>query len=82
MKNIDITGSIIITLGLMLICYIFNLSFFSSILLMIFCFLALNYRGRIKGNFYTLIGHFRGHKVFKNKKVEIKSSYERMEIDE
>lgn len=76
--RIDIIGSIIITLVLMLICHALNLGLFGSILLMIFAFVVMNYRGRIKLYLYN-VGRFFERK---QPKVEVKSSYQRMELED
>lgn len=74
----DIIGSIILTLLLMLVCNIFCLGIFESILLALLVFLILQYRWLIKGYWYNFIGRFSRKDI----KKEVKSSYERMNINE
>lgn len=76
--RIDIIGSIIMTLVLMLICSFFHIGMFGSIILMIVFFCALNYRGVIMGYMYNI------GKIFERRKVvrKAKSSYEQLKIDE
>ena len=81
MKKFDIVGSIILTLILWAICAIFHLGFWGSLLLVIFSFVILNNRGKC-------IGYWNGFKdLFSRKynrveRVEVKSSYKYMKIDE
>jgi hypothetical protein len=79
--KIDIIGSIIVTLCLMLLCYMFRLDIFGCILLMIFAFVVLQYRCSVWNFFHSIRRKFWVRK-FKVKKKECKSSYEHMEIDE
>lgn len=74
--RIDIIGSLIITLFLMLICNLFHLGFFSSILLMIFFLVIFNYRGKICLKWWKMTSRFAKKEI----KKEVKSSYDRMEI--
>ena len=76
--RIDIIGSIILTLILMLICHIFCLGLFGSIILCILVFAAINYRGRLKGYWNGFKDLFRRQR----KPVEVNSSYKYMKIDE
>jgi len=78
--KIDIIGSIIITLCLMLICYVFNLDIFGCILLMIFAFVILQHKGSVWNIWYSIRRKFwlRKPKI----KKECKSSYEHMDIDD
>ena len=77
--RVDLVGSLIITLFLMLIANIFNLSIFGCILLMIFSFFIFSYR-------YLLLGYWRrsiGRISFRKKVIPRarKSSYEDLEVD-
>jgi hypothetical protein len=74
----DIIGSIVLTLLLMLVCNIFCLGIFESILLALLVFLILQYRWLIRGYWHNFIDRFSRKKV----KKEVKSSYEHMSIDE
>jgi hypothetical protein len=65
-------------LVLMFIAAIFHLGFFACILLVIGSFLLLNYRGRIKFFLSNVADKFKRKKVYKG----VKSSYERMSIEE
>ena len=79
--KIDIIGSIITTLCLMLLCYMFSLDIFGCILLMIFAFVILQHRGLVWNLFHSIRRKFwlRKSKIIKK---ECKSSYEHMDIDE
>lgn len=76
-----IIQSIILTLICMLLCHIFQLGLFGSIFLMICVFTIINYRGRIKVYLYNRVRVFSFFER-KRQKVEIKSSYERMDLDD
>jgi len=73
----DIIGSIVLTLLLMLVCNMFNLGLFESILLALSVFLVLQYRGLMKGYWYNFIGRFSRKKP----KIGCKSSYDHMSLD-
>ena len=75
---IDVIGSIIITLILMFICYIFNIGFFGAILLMMVIFSLMNYRSKLTMIWYRFTSRFEK----KVKKPEVKSSYDFMDMDE
>ena len=47
--RINIVGSILLTLALMLVCSLLGLGLFGSLLLMIACFAVFNYRTLIRG---------------------------------
>ena len=81
MIKLDIVGSIIVTLFLMLICYIFSLDTFGCILLMLFAFLVLQHRGLVS-SFWRRIRIRLSKNSKKVIKKECKSSYEFMRIDE
>jgi hypothetical protein len=76
--KIDIIGSLIITLILMLITYIFHLDFFGCIFLMIVAFMILNYRNRLLGHWYNFINKFKR----KSKRKNVKSAYEFIDLEE
>ena len=76
--RVDIVGSIIITLVLMFICYIFNLGLFGSILLMIGAFCVLNYRTLLLGKWYSFVSRFERKQPVK----KAKSPYEHMDMNE
>jgi len=75
--RIDIIGSILITLVLMLICHFFRLNLFESILLMIGCFVLFRYWHCIKIWWWRIKEKFSKKEVRKN----IKSSFERMDLE-
>jgi len=76
----DIVGSIILTLVLMLVCHIFHIGLFGCILLMIGAFMVFNYRRRLMGYLYNVKNMFR--KKRKKVKVELKSSFDRMDLED
>ena len=78
--RIDIIGSIIITLILMLVCNLLHLGLFGSILLMIFAFVVMNYRGRILLKLYNVVRS----KTPKDGKFkpEVKSAYKFMDLED
>ncbi len=77
--RLDIIGSIILTLVLMMIAHIFRLDMFGCILLMIFSFCVMRYFGDIK-SYISQIRFWRFSKRIKGK--QIKSSYDVMELEE
>jgi hypothetical protein len=74
--RINIIGSILLTLFLMLIAHLFNLGIFGCIILMIVSFGIMNYWGVIRVIFSNI--RFRR----KETKKKIKSSYEFMNLEE
>lgn len=78
MMQVDIIGSIIITLALMLICSYFHLGLFSSILLMIFAFVIMNYWGKMRWYWNSFKDLFRK----KVKNPERKSPYHDLDLEE
>jgi hypothetical protein len=76
--RLDIVGSIIITLILMLVCNIFRLGLFGSIFLLLGAFLVFNYRRRFRGYLYNAKSMF----MRKPKKVELKSSFDGMKLED
>lgn len=80
--RIDIVGSIIITLVLMIVVSILHLDFFASILLMIGAFVILNNWGLIKYWFRSIWDKMYNGLGKVPKKPETKSSFDRMDLNE
>ncbi len=73
--RIDIIGSILLTLFLMLIAHLFQFGVFGCIILMIVSFGVLNYWGKIR----IFFSNIRFRKTIKR---NVKSSYEVMDMEE
>ena len=76
--KIDIIGSIILTLILLLFSHLLHLDTYECIILMLVTFLVINYFGLLSGFWYNITSRLK-------RKTEVKkarSSYEDLRIDE